>query len=100
MTGSAYFFLVCASAEPAADFDAALVLPSRRTAEAAVAAFAKVAFGGETCDRELPAALFEALPVDALERTADALRATPELVTFVAIITSGCGLTGIAVSVL
>jgi hypothetical protein len=48
MTCPAYFFLTCASADPAADFDAALVLPSLNTAEAAVAAFAEVTFGGET----------------------------------------------------
>jgi hypothetical protein len=45
---SAYFFLVCASADPAADFEAAPVLPSLKTAEAALAALAEVAFGGET----------------------------------------------------
>jgi hypothetical protein len=43
-----YFFLACAKAEPAADFEAALVLPSLSTEEAAVAAFAEVTFGGET----------------------------------------------------
>jgi hypothetical protein len=48
MTCLAYFFLACAKAEPAADFDAALVLPSLSTDEAAVAAFAEVTFGGET----------------------------------------------------
>jgi len=48
MTCFAYLFLTCARAEPAADFDAALVLPSLNTAEAAVAALAEVTFGGET----------------------------------------------------
>lgn len=47
MTWLFYFFRACAKAEPAADFDAELVLPSRSTEEAAVAAFAEVTFGGE-----------------------------------------------------
>ena len=85
MVSAAYFFLVCANAEPAADFDAAFVLPSLSTAEAAVAALAEVILGGATCESELPAALFEALPVVGLERTLDDLLATFELVTFVAI---------------
>jgi hypothetical protein len=76
--------LTCANADPAADFDAALVLPLLSTADAAVAALAEVTFGGETWESELPAALFEALPADALERTFDDLVATRELVTFVA----------------
>lgn len=80
-----YFFFACARAEPAADLDAALVRPSLRTAEAAVAAFADVTFDGATCASELPAALFDALPVDPLERTVDDLVATLGLVTFVAI---------------
>ena len=79
-----YRFFVCARwarAEPAAVFDAALVRPSRRTADAEVAAFAEVTFGGETCDRELPAAVFEALPVEPLVRTADDLLAARDPVT-------------------
>lgn len=48
MISLAYFFLACASAEPAADFETALVLLSFRTADAAVAAFAEVILGGET----------------------------------------------------
>ena len=87
MTSSTYFFLTWARAEPAADFEAKLVLPSRRTADAAVAALAEVTFGGKTCESELPAALFEALPVEELERTTDDLLATRELVTFVAMLT-------------
>jgi hypothetical protein len=82
----AYFFLACAKAEPAADFEAALVLPSRSTAEAAVAALADVTFGGDTWESELPAAVRDALPVDVLVRTLEDLLATLELVTFVAIL--------------
>lgn len=76
MNSLSYFFLVCARAEPAADFEAALVLPSLSTADAAVAALAEVTLGGETCESELPAALLEDLPVDVLERTPDDLLAT------------------------
>ena len=79
-----YFFFVCARAEPAADLEDALVRPSLRTWDAAVAAFAEVTFGGATCERELPAADFELWPVEALDRTRDDLVATLELVTFVA----------------
>jgi hypothetical protein len=79
-----YFFFACARADPAADLDAALVLPSLSTADAEVAAFADVTFGGETWDSELPAALLDALPVEALESTLEDLLATLELVTFVA----------------
>ena len=81
-----YFFLACASAEPAADLDAALVRPSLNTAEAAPAALAEVTFCGATWASELPAALLDALPVEALVRTVDDLVATLELVTLVAIV--------------
>ena len=80
----AYFFFACARADPAADFDAALVLPSLSTADAAVAAFGDVTFDGETWDSELPAALPDALPVGAPESTPEDLVATVELVAFVA----------------
>jgi hypothetical protein len=79
-----YFFFACARADPAADFDAALVLRSLSTADAAVAAFREVTFGGDTWDSELPAALLDALPVEALESTPEDLLATLELVTFLA----------------
>ena len=91
MISRGYFFFVCANAEPAADFDAALVLPSRSTADAAVAAFDDVTFDGETCERELPAALRDALPVEELESTADDFVAAPEEVTFLPMfIAEGC----------
>lgn len=79
-----HFFLDWAKADPAADFDAAPVLPLRNTAEAALAARADVTLGGETCDSELPAAVFDVLPVEDLERTAEDFEATPLLVTLVA----------------
>ena len=79
-----YFFFACARADPAADFDAALVLRSLSTADAAVAAFRVVTFGGVTWDSELPAALLDALPVEELESTPEDLLATLELVTFLA----------------
>ena len=79
-----YFFFACARADPAADFDAALVLRSLSTADAALAAFREVTFGGETWDSELPAALLDALPVEELESTPEDLLATLELVTFLA----------------
>lgn len=84
---AAYFVLArdrCASAEPAALFDAALVRPSRRTADAAVAAFADVAFAGATCASALPAARFEATPVDGLLSTDEDLAAALLPVTLLA----------------
>jgi hypothetical protein len=51
-----------------------------------VAALADVTFGGATCASELPAAAFEALPVEVLDSTADDLLATLELVTRVAMV--------------
>lgn len=83
-----YRFLLerCESADAAADFDAALVLPSRSTCDAAVAAPADVVFGGAlTCDRALPAADFEPAPVEPLRRTLDALVAAFAPVTLVVI---------------
>jgi hypothetical protein len=45
--GIGYFFLpTCANALAAADFEAALVRPSRRTADAALAALGDVVFAG------------------------------------------------------
>ncbi len=86
MTGetSRYFFFACASAEAAADFALALVLPSLKTAEAADAAFADVVLGGATCDMALPAAVFEAAPVLGLVSTAEAFVAADLPVTLVA----------------
>ena len=83
-----HFFLMpvrWASAEPAALLEAGLVRPSRRTADAAVAAFADVTLGGATCDNALPAADFDVLPVELFERTEEELFAALALVIFVAI---------------
>ena len=83
-----HFFLMparCASADPAALLEAALVRPSRRTADAAVAAFADVALGGATWDKALPAADFDAFPAELLERTEEELFAALLPVIFVAI---------------
>jgi hypothetical protein len=55
--------------------------------DAAVAALEEVTFEGDTCDSELPAAVFDALPLEAADRTLDDLVATRELVTFVPITT-------------
>ena len=66
-----FFDARCANADAAALFEAVLVRPSRITAEAAVAAFAEVVFVGTTWDSALPAAAFDAAPVDELERTAE-----------------------------
>lgn len=75
-----------ASADPAALLEAALVRPSRKTADAAVAAFADVALGGATCDNALPAADFDAFPVELLERTVEELFAALLPVILVAIL--------------
>lgn len=83
-----YFFLLTprwASADPAALLEATLVRPSRKTADAAVAAFADVVLGGATWDRALPAADLDALPVESLDRTEEELFATLPPVIFVAI---------------
>jgi hypothetical protein len=75
-----------ASADPAALLAAALVRPSRKTADAAVAAFADVALGGATCDNALPAADFDVFPVELLERTEEEFFAALLPVIFVAIL--------------
>ena len=46
--GQCYLFFLWARAEPAADFEALLVRPSRRTFDASDAAFAEVTFEGDT----------------------------------------------------
>lgn|GEM_PF-3148700 len=67
----------------AADLDFALVRPSRNTLEAAVAALDDVCFlGAEVCDKALPDAAFEALPVLFDVKLEDAFDATFLLVTF------------------
>ena len=55
------------------------------TFDAAEAAFADVTFGGATCERALPAAVFEALPVEELLRTEEAFVATLAPVAFLVI---------------
>jgi len=64
----------------------ALVLPSRRTCDAALAAPADVVLGGAlTCDSALPAAVLEFVPVEVLRKTVDALLPARTPVTLVAI---------------
>ena len=68
---------------PAADFDALLVLPSRKTFDAALAAFFEVTLlGAFVCDKALPAAVLDLRPVDLLLSVFDALLAAFGLVTF------------------
>lgn len=77
------------TARPAADFEAALVRPSRSTWEAAVTARADVcSLGAAFWVNALPAAVFEAAPVDPLDRTFDADDAAFEPVVLVAILVS------------
>lgn len=65
-----------ASALAAADFDAALVRPSRRVDDALEAAADEVTFfGAEVCDNALPAALLALDDVDGFRSTEDALDA-------------------------
>jgi hypothetical protein len=69
-----FFFPACANALAAADFEAALVRPSRSTEDAAVAAFEDVVFAGAPVwERALAAAVLEREPVDALLRVCEAL---------------------------
>ena len=88
--GRCYFFPCarCANAEPAALLEAALVRPSRKTADAALAALAEVTFDGETCESVLPALALEFAPVELLDRTFDALVAALLPVTLFDIIHS------------
>ena len=73
-TRRTYFFRgACANALAAADFDAGLVRPSRKTFDAADALEADVCFAGEdACDSALAAADLEAAPVFGLLRVFDA----------------------------
>ena len=67
---------------PAADFDALLVLPSRKTFDAALAAFFEVTLlGAFVWDKALPAAVLDLEPVDLLRSVFDALLAAFGLVT-------------------
>ena len=69
----AFFLPFCASALPAADFDVALVRPSRRVLDAFFATAADVfRFGDFRCDRALPAALFDFGEVERLFSVLDA----------------------------
>lgn len=66
----------CANALAAADLDAALVRPSRRTDDAAVAAFDDVVFAGAPdWDSALPAAVFDREPVEGFWSVFDAFEA-------------------------
>jgi hypothetical protein len=71
-----YFLLrdgLCESALPAADLDARLVLPSRRTFDAALAAVLEVDLPiVPNCDIALPAEVLEVGDVDLLRSVADA----------------------------
>ncbi len=91
-----YFFLLFPaweSALPAADFEAALVRPSRNTPEAALAACGDVVlFGALVCERALPAALRDLAPVEPLVSVFDAFDAAlPPVVSPLAIATSELG---------
>lgn len=81
---------VCARALPAADFEARLVLPSRRVFEAALAAALDVCFAGAfLCESALPAVFFDFAPVEVDRSVFDAFDAAALPVTFrfVAIVT-------------
>ena len=68
---------------PAADFDFLLVLPSRRTLDAALAALFEVTFfGAFVWDRALPAEVLDVDPVDLFRSVLDAFLAAFGLVTF------------------
>ena len=84
---SDYFFFLdeglWARVLPAADFDALLVLPSRRTFDAALAALFEVTLlGAFVWDKALPAAVLDLRPVNLLRSVFDALLAAFGLVTF------------------
>ena len=72
------------SAEPAADFDAAPVRPSRSVFDAAEAATGDVTFFGATCDKALPEAVLDALAVLGLEMVFEAAFAAEVEVVFAA----------------
>jgi len=79
-----YFFRfgVCDKADPAADFEALLVRPSRNVFEAAVAALVPVCFfGALVWLKVLPAAFFDAVPVLFERSVLEALLAVLGLVT-------------------
>lgn len=83
-----HFFLeegFCDRALPAADFDVLLVRPSRRTWDAALAAFGDVTFVVFRCDKALPAADLDALPVTPDFNVFEALEAALPDVFFPAI---------------
>lgn len=75
-----FLLLACANALAAAVFDSALVRPSRKTFDAAVAAIADVVFWLPVCASALAAAVLEFLPVSLLCSTLDATVATALLV--------------------
>lgn len=78
-----FFPLAWLKALPAADFDDLLVLPSRRTVEAALAASGEVTFlGAFVCESALPAADFDFDPVEVDRRVSEELLAAAGRVTF------------------
>ena len=83
----AYFFFptvgLCANELPAADLEVELVLPSRKTAEAILAALGEVTrCGAPVCESALPAAVFDFGEVFELVNVLDALEAALAPVTF------------------
>jgi len=78
----AVFLALCDNADAAADLDSLLVRPSRRTLDAAEAAFDEVSLEVFLCERALPAADLELLPVSLLESTEDAFFAALPPVDF------------------
>jgi hypothetical protein len=79
------FLPACDNAEPAALFAAVLVRPSLSTFDALVAADGEVTLVLPFCESALPAADFEAAPVDGLFKTPLADFAALPLVDLVAI---------------
>ena len=83
------------SAEPAADLESLLVRPSLKVLDAAFAAAADVSLlGALRWESALPAADFDAFPVDGLDSVFEALRAAGfEVTSFFATMISLRGLT-------
>jgi hypothetical protein len=84
------FDLAWANALPAADFESLLVLPSRKTFDAAFDACGEVAsFGALLCVSALAAAVLEAFPVERFCKVFDAAEAAFLPVTFAMLIPPG-----------
>lgn len=86
-----YRFFACERADPAALLDAVLVLPSRSTCEAFVAAECDVTLEFPAWDSALPAADLDALPVEGLDKVLLALFAVVGLVDLLGIFTTSYG---------